>query len=120
MAIEFAASIAACTAGGAAAGTLAWLSEMYSALSPGVSGAGAAAGAGAPEEASCSEIAERLSLSACERDSSSSSCRLARGLRFLQFGEARLGGGPGLRDFTLLDRDRVARVLDCAARRPSA
>ena len=41
---------------------------MYWALCPGVSGAGAVAGTGAPELASCSEIDARLSLSADSRD----------------------------------------------------
>ena len=72
VAIELAASIAPWTSGGAPAGTLAWLSEMYSALWPGVSGAGAEAGAGDPVAAICSEIEERLLLSADDCDSSSS------------------------------------------------
>ena len=117
MAIELAASIAAWTAGGAALGTLAWLSEMYSALSPGVSGAGVPVGAGAPEAASCSEIAARLSLSACSRDSSASSVLLALRLGFLEFGEARRGFGAGGGGFALLDRDRVARFLQLQADR---
>ena len=94
---------------------LAWLSEMKSALWPGVSGAGAEAGAGAPLLAICSEIEARLLLSAEERDSSSSSAGLARGLRFLELGEAGLGGIAGAGDFALLDRDRVAGLLDLEA-----
>ena len=90
---------------------------MKSALSPGVSGAGAVAGTVAPAFAIWEEIAARLSLSACSRDSSASSARWRSACGRLQLGEARLGLIARGGDFALLDRDRVARLLDPQADR---
>ena len=121
MAIELAASIAAFDRrrGRLGHARLAF-GDVAAALSPGVSGAGAAgrpaAGSRPVALAICSEIAARLSLSACSRDSSASSASRRCGLRRLQFGEARLGLGARGGDFALLDGDRVARVLRSRAR----
>ena len=100
---------------------------MKPALSPAFSGAGnsPAASVTTPDASAvwaawaaiCSEIEERLSLSACSFDSNASIVSRRCASSDLQFSEARLGRFLGGGDFLLGGGDRVARVFDLRARR---